>query len=76
MNEVLEKLNQVRKDIKNLVSLGDNLTDEQVEKLDGLNKQALKLEALQSAAEQSEKADKKNAERIEREKREAVEGWR
>ena len=73
MNEILDKLNQVRKDIKNLVSLGDNLTDEQVEKLDGLNKQALKLEALQSATEQSEKADKENAERIEREKREAVE---
>ena len=73
MNELSDRLAQVRKDIKSLVALGDSLSDEQVEKLDGLNKQALKLEALQSAAEQNDKAEKEAADRIEREKREAVE---
>ena len=72
MEELLKKLAETRKAIKSLVALGESISDEQVEKLADYNKQAVKLEALLTAAEQNEKAEKENAERIEREKREAV----
>src|SRR5690606_23936296 len=49
------------------------LSEDEVEKLDGLNKQAVKLEAQIKAEENLAKAEKDDAERIEREKREAVE---
>lgn len=76
MDELLKKLEEKRKAIKALVALGDNLPDEQVEKLSALNKEAAKLEALIEAGEQNEKAEKDTAARVEREKREAVEAAR
>ncbi len=72
MDELLKKLAETRKAIKGLVALGESISDEQVEKLADYNKQAVKLEALLSAAEQNKKAEEENEARIEREKREAV----
>lgn len=72
MKTLQEQLQEVRKDIKRYVGR-DELTEDEVEKLDGLNKQAVKLEAQIKAEENLEKAEKDEAERIEREKREAVE---
>lgn len=76
MDELIKKLQETNKAIKALVALGDNLSDEQVEKLEGLNKTASKLSAQIEAAEKLEAADKQEAGRIEREKQEAVEAAR
>ena len=70
--EIEKKLAEIRKAIKSLVAVED-MTDEQAEKLDGLNKQAVKLQAQLSAAEQLEADERETAARIEREKKEAVE---
>jgi hypothetical protein len=72
MNELEKKLAEIRKAMKALVGVEDP-TDEQVEKLTGLNKEAAKLEAQIAAAKQLDEAEKEDAARIEREKREAVE---
>ena len=76
MSELLKKLEEKRKAIKSLAALSDSLTDEQVESLAALNKEAAKLEALVIADEQNEKAEKESADRLEREKREAVDAAR
>lgn len=76
MDELLKKLSDVRKSIKSLAALGDNLTDEQAEKLVQLNRDAVKLEAQVAASEQLDKEEKEQAERVEREKREAVDAAR
>lgn len=73
MEELLKKLAEVRKSIKSLSALGDDMTDEQAEKLDGFNKQAVKLEAQISAAKQLEAEEKSEKARFEQEKRQAVE---
>lgn len=73
MNELKEKLAAVRKDMKVLVGLGENASDEQVEKLDGLNKQAAKLEAQIKASEQLEAAEKEAEKEVEQRIREAAE---
>lgn len=75
MNELKEKLAEVRKAMKALVAIADP-TDEQVEKLDGLNKQAAKFEAQIRASEELEKGETEEKERVEREKREAVDAAR
>jgi HK97 family phage major capsid protein len=67
-----EKLAEIRKALKALVALGENITDEQAEKLADLNKQAVKFEALVAAEEQSARAEKENEARIVRERDEAV----
>lgn len=76
MDELLKKLSEVRKSIKSLDALGDNLSDEQVEKLGELNKSAVKLEARVAASTQLDKEEKERADRVEREKTEAVDAAR
>jgi hypothetical protein len=71
MNELEKKLAEVRKAMKALVVIEDP-SDEQVEKLNGFNKEAAKLEAQIAASRQLEQAEKDDAARIEREKNEAV----
>lgn len=73
MKELQEKLTEVRKAIKALVALGEDMTDEQAEKLEGLNKSAAKLDAQIVAAKQLENEEKAEKERFEQEKKEAVE---
>lgn len=70
MDELRKQLAEIRKAMKALV--GRELTDEEAEKLDGLNKSAVKLEAQITASEQMEREAKENEARIEREKKEAV----
>jgi len=72
MEKLLEELEKVRKAMKSFVNRED-LTDDEAEKLDGLNKQAVKLEARITAEKQLEKAETEAAARIEEEKRQAVE---
>jgi hypothetical protein len=67
-----ERLAEVRKSMKSLVAVADP-TDEQVEKLDGFNKEAAKLEAQIRATEQLEKAETEEAADVERRIREAAE---
>lgn len=74
MDELRKQLAEIRKAMKALVNR--ELSDEEAEKLDGLNKSAVKLEAQIRAAEQLEQEEKDNEARIEREKREAVEAAR
>lgn len=69
--ELQDKLDETRKAIKALVAVED-MTDEQAEKLDGLNKQAVKLKAQIDAAKEVEEAEAENVARIEREKNDAV----
>lgn len=71
MEELLKELNKVRTAMKSFVNRED-LTDEEAEKLDGLNKQAVKLEARIAAEKQLAQAEIENAERVQREKQEAV----
>ena len=73
MDELKKELESVRASIKSFLALGEEISDEQAEKLDGFNKKALKLQARLDALEQAAKSEKDDAERIEREKREAVE---
>lgn len=68
--ELVTKLEGVRKAMKNFI--GRELSDDETEKLDGLNKEAAKLAAQIAALEQIEEADKAEKDRVEREKREAV----
>ncbi|HMM99863.1 MAG TPA: hypothetical protein PKC99_12695 [Anaerolineales bacterium] len=70
-DELVTKLAEVRKSMKNFI--GRELSEDETEKLDGLNKQASKLTAQIEALEQIDLADAENKTRIEREKREAVE---
>ena len=72
MEELLKELEKVRKAMKSFVNRED-LTDDEAEKLDSLNKQAVKLEARITAEKQLEKAETEAAARIEEEKRLAVE---
>lgn len=72
-DELSKKLAETRMDINKLVALGDNMSDEQVEKLDGLNKSAAKLEAQIAATVQLDRAEKERIAQFEREKNEAVE---
>jgi hypothetical protein len=72
MNELQKELEGVLNSIKSLESLGNDISDDQVEKLDGLNKQAVKLRTRIEAAEQKALADAADKVRIENEKKEAV----
>lgn len=73
MNEELQKeLDGVNKSIESLVALGNDISDDQVEKLDALNRQAVKLRARIEAAELQEKAVADEKARIEKEKQDAV----
>jgi hypothetical protein len=72
MNELEKKLAEIRKAIKALVALGENMTDEQTEKLTGLNKEAAKFEALIGAQEQQGKEETEREARIVREREQAV----
>ena len=72
MEKLLEELEKVRKAMKSFVNR-DDLTDDEAEKLDGLNKQALKLEARITAEKQLAQADEEEKARIEQEKRQAFE---
>ena len=71
MEELKKQLAEVRKAMKALVAVQDP-SDEQVEKLDGFNKTAAKLEAQIRATEELAKADVEEAARYEQEKQEAV----
>lgn len=71
MDELLKELEKVRKAMKSFVNRED-LTDDEAEKLDSLNKQAAKLEARITAEKQLAQADVEAQERIEEEKRQAV----
>jgi hypothetical protein len=70
MDELRKQLAEIRKAMKGLV--GRDLNDDEAEKLDGLNKSAVKLEAQISAQELLNRAETEDAARIEREKQEAV----
>lgn len=70
--ELESKLAEIRKAIKSLVAVED-LSDEQVAKLEGLNKDAVKVQAQLTAQEQIEKNEAEESARIEREKKQAVE---
>lgn len=71
MDELKKQLADVRKAMKALVAVQDP-SEEQVEKLDGFNKQAAKLEAQIRATEELAKADVEQAAEIVREREEAV----
>jgi hypothetical protein len=71
MDELLKQLNETRLALKAFVGR-DELNDEEVEKLEALNKKAVKLQAQITAQEQLVSAEADNAARIEREKNEAV----
>ncbi len=71
MEELLKELEKVRKAMKSFVGR-DDLTDDEAEKLDGLNKQAMKLEARITAEKQLAQADVEEQARIEDEKNKAV----
>jgi len=73
MDEIKKELEKVRASIKSLLALGNDISDEQAEKLDSYNKQAVKLQARIDAISQAEKAEADEKERFEREKKEAVE---
>lgn len=73
MNELQEKLRKVLDQIASMNALGDNLNDEDADKLDSLNSEAVKLEARIKAGELTEKHKADEQERIEREQKEAVE---
>lgn len=74
MDELKKQLAEIRKAMKGLI--GRELSDEEAEKLDGLNKSAVKLEAQIKAEEQLEKADAEAIAAAEKDKREAVEAAR
>lgn len=69
--ELEKQLAEVRKSIKALMAI-DNLSDDDAEKLDGFNKEAVKLETRIASIKQVEKEEQEAAERIQREKDEAV----
>lgn len=75
-DELIKKLEEVRNSIRALKALGDELNDDQVEKLANLNKQAAKLATQIDAEEETERADAALKARYEREKAEAVEAVR
>ena len=68
-----EKLAEVRKALKALVALGESANEEQVEKINSLNTEAAKLEALIRSTEELEKAEKEESADVERRIREAAE---
>ncbi len=70
MDELRKQLAEIRRAMKGLV--GRDLSDDEAEKLDWLNKSAVKIEAQITAAEQIANEEKESAVRIEREKNEAV----
>lgn len=70
-----EQLDKVRLEMRSYVTRED-LNDDETAKLDGLNKQAAKLEAQIAAENQLTAMDKETAERVEREKQEAVKAAR
>jgi hypothetical protein len=72
MNELEKKLAEIRAAIKGLLALGEEIGDDEAKKLDGLNKEALKLSARVEAQKQSAADEAETAARIEREKAEAV----
>jgi hypothetical protein len=72
MNEFEKKLAEIRKAMKSLRAIGEDLTAEQAEKLTELGKEAVKYEALLVASEQEARAEKADADRIVREREEAV----
>lgn len=71
MDELIKELNKVRSAMKSFVNRED-LTDDEAEKLDGLNKQAVKLEARITAEKQLAQMEVEDNARIEQEKRDAV----
>ena len=71
MNELEAKLAEVRKAIKALLAV-EELSDTEATKLDGLNKEAVKLGAKIEAQRQSEAGEAEEKARFEREKAEAV----
>ncbi len=71
MNEFEKKLAEVRKAIKAMLAIED-LSTEDAEKLNGLNAEAVKLEAKIEGQKQAEKEEVESAARIDREKNEAV----
>jgi hypothetical protein len=71
MNELKTKLAEVRKAIKAMVAI-EEMSDDEAKKLDGLNREAVKLQARVDGYEQAEKEEVETAARIEREKAEAV----
>lgn len=66
-----DELNKVRTAMKSYISRED-LSDDEAEKLDELNRQAVKLEARITAEQQLAKHEQEEIARIEREKNEAV----
>ena len=62
MDELRKQLAEIRKAMKGLV--GRDLNDDEAEKLDGLNKSAVKLEAQISAQELLNRAETEDAARI------------
>lgn len=71
MNELEEKLQKIRGELRKLVAL-ENPSDEQVEKMSQYNKDAVKLEAQIETERQLEKAEREEKERHEREIQDAV----
>lgn len=71
MDELIKELAKVRSAMKAYVAKPE-LTDDEAEKLDGLNKQAAKLETQISALKQLEAAEAEAAAKAEQEKNEAV----
>lgn len=71
MDELLKQLNETRLALKAFIGR-DDMSDEELEKLEALNKKAVKLQAQIAAQEQLAKAEVENDARIEREKNEAV----
>jgi hypothetical protein len=71
-----EKLAETRRSLKALVALGENATEEQVEKINSLNAEAAKFEALIKAGDELDKAETEAAADVERRVREAEEKGR
>jgi len=72
MDELQKKLRETLEKISALNGLGDKMTDDDAERLDGLNKDAVKLQARIDAEELSAQHAKDEEARIEREKQAAV----
>jgi len=72
MNELLKQYNELLAKIAAKSSLGDKLTDDDADQLDGWNHQAKALKARIEAEELATEHAKNEAERIEREKEQAI----
>jgi hypothetical protein len=72
MEELKKQLAEIRKAMKGLVALGDDISDEQGEKLADLRKQAAKLDARLAASEELVRADAEAEKENERKLNEAV----